>query len=444
MRWAKILAILAALGIVAAAVVFVVVRARIGEAPDAPPTGSRVEGVERPFGATAPWNVPVAGLPLDPRSDDWRDRLWRWAVGNNHPDDPDSDPNRGRFGVEFGFDDAVGDFAVPVYSAADATTTMRVRQRDNWKGGFTLGPEDRIPWNPGWRPAGGSDAKMVIIDPETGRHWSLWGLVAVDEHGRYNDSQCLSHLLGIGYDRRTDLCAGGATLTVDSSGAPVDYRTYTGNDPQARGVGIQELAMLVLPEEVESGAIRHALSMVTYNTLGGPVCGPEVVDTSSPEFGVTCANAVAPAGQLESLTGGAFCGPDAQRGDDDDTRRTRAVPEGMRFALHVTDAEIDAWLDQRGYEGELRRTARIFAVALRDYGWMITGTTCFSAELLAAGATNPATAKQWRDLGIADTGKKLLSGLFTRERIVAIAPAVNECSDRPPSRFSCPADDSHY
>ena len=103
MRWAKVLAIVAALAVVAAAVVVVAVRASIGSAPEAPPAGSAVAGLERPFGASAPWNVPVAQVPLDSRSDEWRDRLWRFAIGNETPDHPDSDPNRGRFGVEFGF-----------------------------------------------------------------------------------------------------------------------------------------------------------------------------------------------------------------------------------------------------------------------------------------------------------------------------------------------------
>jgi hypothetical protein len=444
MRWAKVLAIVAALAVVAAAVVIVVVRASIGSAPEAPPSGSTVAGLVRPFGDAAPWNVPAADVPLDSRSDEWRDRFWRFAIGNATPDDPDADGNRGRFGVEFGFDEPAADFAVPVYSAADATTTRRVRQRSGWQGGFNLGPDDTIPWNPGWRPSGGSDSKMVILDPESGREWGLWGLVKTEPDGRYNDSQCLTHVLGIGYDRETDLCAGGATLVVDSTGRPIDYRTYTGNDPKARGVGIPELAMLTLPSEVASGAIRHALSMPVYNTMGGPRCGPEVVDTSAPEFGVTCGDAVAPAGQLESATGLTGCGPDGQRHDDARTRRQRAVPEGMRFALRASDADIAAWLDQRGYQGRLRETARIFAVALRDYGWMVTGTSCFSAEFIAAGSTNPATARQWRDLGIDGNGKDLLFGLLTRERIVALAPAVNECSDGPASRFACQADTTHY
>lgn len=445
MRTGRVAAVVAAGVVVAGAVVVVVVRSAAGPVPSGPRTGSDLSGVTRPFGPTAPWNVAVAGLPNDPRSDDWRDRLWWFGIANADPDHPEADPSRGRFGVEFGFDPAGSDFSVPLYSAADATTTRRVRHRAGWKGGWNLGPNDRIPWNPGWRPSQGSDAKAVVIDPATGRQWSLWGLADFDEHGDFDDAQCLGNRLGgDGYDRRTDLCAGGVSLTQAPDGTPMDYRTYTGNDPAARGSGIPELAMMVMPSEVRSGTIEHALSMVVYNTMIGPRCDASVTDTSSPAFGTTCGDAVAPAGQFEGVRPTTPCGPDGTRHESLEQRRRRTVPEGMRFALRISDADIDAWLDSRRYSGALRDTARTFAVALRDYGWFITGTSCYSAEIIAAGATNPETATAWRGLGIDGTGKDLLWGLFQRERIVTIASAFNECANGSVSRFACPAGVTRY
>jgi hypothetical protein len=445
MRRAKVvLAIVAASAVVVAAVVYVALRQSAGTPPTAPPSGSSIPATARPFGDSAPWNVPVAGLAPDPRSNDWRDRFWWNSIGNADAAHPERNPDRGHFGVVFGLGDADADFAVPLYSAADATTTRRVRQRAGWPGGWNLGPDDHIPWNPGWRPSRGSDAKAVVIDPATGREWGLWGLVAPDEDGGYDDGQCLGHAVGAGYDRATDLCAGGATLTVDPTGAPIDYRTYTGNDPKARGSGIPELAMLTRPEEVRSGAIRHALSILIYNTMAGPKCGPEVEDTTGAGFGDTCGDAVAPAGQLESENHAKGCGPDTERGDSDRTRRKRAVPDGMRFALRLSDADIDSWLDSRHYEGQLRETARVFAVALRDYGWFVTGTSCYAATFIAAGASNPTTAKLWRELGIQGDGRDLLYGLLTRRRIVAIEPATNECADGTTSHFACPAAITRY
>ncbi len=54
----------------------------------------------------------------------------------------------------------------------------------------------------------------------------------------------------------------------------------------------------------------------------------------------------------------------------------------FRFALDITDAEIESWLDSRGYQNAKRRTAAIFARALRDYGWMITDTSGFATSVV--------------------------------------------------------------
>jgi hypothetical protein len=440
----RIIAVGLALLVVAGAVAFVTLKASLGTAPSAPPSGSAFRNFQRPFGDTAPWNVPVAGLPLAPRSDEWRDRFWYHSRANKFPDDPDRDPQLADHGIMFGLDDDPdNDFSVAVYDASDATTTMKVRQREAWNGLWDLGPDQEIPWNPGWRASTGSDAILLVLDPATGRQWALWGLVQEGSDGSFNDTQCWSHKLGTGYNRATHLCAGGATLAADSTGQVLDYRTYRGNQPGARGSGIPELAMLTFPEEVAQGAIRHALMMPVYNTMGGPTCGADVTSMADPQLGTTCGRAIAPAGNLESPSAHRNrCGPLAN--ESDATLRKMAVPEGARFALRMSDADIEAWLDGRDYSGEKRETARIFAVALRDYGWFITDTSCFAAEFQVAGSANPRTAVQWRDLGITGDGRDLLHGLMTRDRIVTIAPATNHCVDGTTSEFDCPADVTGY
>ncbi len=447
MRRTRLLAVGAAFVVVAAAVIVAVVHSSLGNAPVAPPSGSSFSGFTRAFGATAPWNTPVAGLPLASRSNDWRDRFWYYSVANSDPAHPDRDPHLGDHGVMFGLDSNPDvDFSVAVYDATDATTMMQVRHRSGWNGLWNIAPDQKIPWNPGWRASTGSDAILVVLDPATGREWGLWGLVQKGADGSYNDTQCWSHKLdGTGYDRAADLCAGGAVLDTDPSGQPIDYRTYTGNEPGARGVGIPELAMLTLPSEVQAGEIDHALMMPVYDTMGGPTCPADVTSESDPRLGTSCGMAFAPAGDLENPTRDATsCGPDASNGITQDARRRQAVPEGTRFALQVTDAQIDAWLDSRHYTGELRRTARIFAVALRDYGWFITDTSCYAAEFQVAGGSNPSAAAEWRQLGITGDGRDLLSGLLTRDRIVAIEPAINRCANGTTSRFQCPAASSSY
>ena len=432
--------------LVAAAVVFAVGKASFHVTPTKP-SGSSFSSWVPPFAATAPWNVPVKGLAVDVRSDMWRDRFWNYAIANLNPDHPEQDLNRGHHDILFGLETATGgdptrDFSIAVYNAIDATTTRRVRQRSGWNFPFNIAEGEQIPWNPGWRSSTGSDSILLVVDPRNGRLWSLGGLVQAAPDGSYNDSQCLLRKLSVGYDRATDLCAGGATTLRNPDGTVADYRTFAGNDPVARGVGISDLAMLTFPEEVRTGAIRHALMMGTVNTMIGPPCDASV-GVDDPAFGDTCGRALAPAGSFERISDTGNC-QGAQAASALLRQRQESVPEGMRFSLDITDTQIDTWLDQRGYTGAKRSTARTFAVALRDYGWFVTDTTCFGADFQVASAANPATLSSWRSLGITGDGRDLLWGLMTRERVRAYEPAVNDCVDGTSSRFECHAVTTHY
>jgi hypothetical protein len=306
-------------------------------------------GYRRPYADDAPWNVPVAGLPRHERSERYVQLLWSEA-----PDRP------GNFNL--GFDT----YTYPVYCAEDALDWYPIRTQ--WD---TAIDGELIPWHPAWRPAPGTDAQVIILDPARGREWNLWQ-VAFD----------------------------GATVhATNASLLPEDYRTYGGGNPPSRGIGIQYLAMLVRPEEIARGRIAHALSM--------PISNPDGTYY------------VAPATKLENNVDGA-----------------RGIPEGMRFALDVSDAEIAAWLETLPPElpAATVRAAEIIAVALRDYGWFITDT--------AGGATfqfeaNVTAGEEWRELGLGpmqvhdyeEYPRDLLDGLITPERLYAVVP-----SDRyPPS-----------
>ncbi len=117
-------------------------------------------------------------------------------------------------------------------------------------------------------------------------------------------------------------------------------------------------------------------------------------------------------------------------------RVKNGVPEGTRFVLTITDAELDDWVaalpDQLSPAG--RDAARTIANALREYGWFITDTSGaaqiqFEARISAGSA--------WDELGLADNSegaadlpRDLLDGLLTPERIYAIVP-----SDRYPPKL---------
>lgn len=295
---------------------------------------------QRPYGPRAPWNVPVAGLPRHPESDRYRDLLWE--------DAPSARP--GNFNLNFWA------YTYPVYYVPDATEEAAVESRRGNLNG------QKIPWNPTWEPAPGTDAQIVLLDPRTGREWNFWQV-------EYRDG------------------------TVHASNANLvdgDYRTKEDGFAPSRGIGVQYLAMLVRPEEVQQGEIQHALSMPIRNTDG--------------------THSVPPATKLEH------------------PGRPDGIPEGMRFALQVTDQEIEAWLDSLPPEvAQMRSYARVLANALRDYGWFITDTSG-GAHLqheawVSAGQEWSAFGLDTVRVGEKEYPRDLADGLIARERIYAIVPS---------------------
>jgi len=307
----------------------------------------RPQDYQRPYGPNAPWNIPVKGIAKHPDSDLWVDRLWRLSTA----------ARPGNFNLG-GFED----YSYPVYTASEATMQIPVKSRNpDWS---NLHGKS-IPWNPKWKPARGSDAQVIILDPETGREWNLFQV-------------------------RFD----GKTLTV-SNGNLVegDYRTKEDGFPPSRGCGIQYLAMLTRPEEIMQGAIRHALSMPAKNP-NSKFFVPPATKTDGSKFGIP-----------------------------------EGVPEGMRFALNVTDEVIEEWIQGLPKElGEATRySARVIAVALRDYGWIITdnsGGAFFQFE------SNGTAGEKWKVLGLdkreidgQEYPRDLLNGLLKKERIYALVPS---------------------
>jgi hypothetical protein len=97
----------------------------------------------------------------------------------------------------------------------------------------------------------------------------------------------------------------------------------------------------------------------------------------------------------------------------------------------VSDADISAWL--AGLPSCVspvgKASLRVLAVALRDYGMMLTDHAG-SAHVQLADVANPATRAAWAGLGLAaqtcGNGKEYprdaLDGLVTQGRLVALAP----------------------
>ncbi|HUQ68646.1 MAG TPA: hypothetical protein VM165_03925 [Planctomycetaceae bacterium] len=222
----------------------------------------------------------------------------------------------------------------------------------------------KIPWNPLWKSPSGTDGGVIVLDAELGLEWDL-------SKAEY----------------RNQLIKADAANLVTG-----DYRTREDGFLPSRGSGLPYLAMLVRPEEVELGKIEHALSMTIANV-------------STTEF--------APPASKAAFTRGLRLG----------------VPAGTRFSLRYTDEEIDKWLSKlpKKLSDRTRETARIIAVALRDYGWFITDS---SPGNLLQFESNVTAEKKWAKLGF-DTVKvlkdeyprDLVNGLFTADRVVAYAPS---------------------
>lgn len=223
----------------------------------------------------------------------------------------------------------------------------------------------RLPWNPAWKSPAGSDRQVILLDPPTGREWNLWR---------------------VGFKNGRRVCTNGNLV-------PGSYWTREVGFAPSRGCGIPYLAMLVRPQEVEAGLIAHALSM--------PVLNPD-----SQVY-------VAPATKLEGKR----------------SAIPNGIPEGMRFVLDVSDADIEGWIAAlpSALPAATRRSARVIARALRDYGWFVTDTSGGAhlqfEEWGSAGAA-------WQSLGLGtieanwkEYPRDLLDGLLRRDRIRALVPS---------------------
>ena len=376
------------------------------------PTTTTPAVVQPQNGPTA-WSTPAAGIPTSPRSADWAARYAQYADPRDH------EPS-----INFGLGAASGDYSVPIYDAAEATGRSRVFQRPahNWNGRFDIATGGTIPWNPSWLPADGTDGHMVIIDSRTGEEFDVWALSTPSFSPSYlSQLECLQSVENVlaGYNTTRDLCAAAVMRIREPSGATADVRTYTGNYPATTEVGVQNSAGIATPDEVASGRIPHALRMAVSltATMSGPRCPADVTSPDDPRVGTTCGVAVAPAGKFNAAN--RVSTPEAL---------TKTIAQGTRVVVDVTDAEIEQWLTSRGYTGAQRSTARIFAVALRDYGMIQVMTSGGGWSIPVSGARNPATEAGWRNLGITGDGRDLLDGLVQPNKLRVLSPPTNTCN----------------
>ena len=351
------------------------------------------------FGDNASWNRPVTDFGEAPGMGDYPRRLT--AAGKLTP--------------------AFSAYSVPILDRAQATTTAKVFQ-PSWAAAqltSALPAGGTIPWHPAWANSvpPGNDRTLIIVDRTTGEVWELWivGTPGLD---------CLTwaNVFGGLY------VPGGYKLSVAAVSYWRDCRTAV-DDGRVwlRGCGLHKLAMIVRAQEVLDGAIRHALPLTVPNPMFGPMANPPIGGAGA-GAGTTRGFYMRPATRLEHADP-ATLGLGGVTTTATDAQRARSVPSGMRFAIRATDADISAWLDSRGYTGALRQTARIFAVALRDYGAIVAETGGMSSGIHGIetdGLADPATRYLWAQAGITGDGtdyplRDLLAGLVSADRLFVVA-----------------------
>lgn len=323
------------------------------------------EKYKRPFGNNAPWNRPVKEISLHTESDKYSNLFWN-----------ESPPKPGNFNLTF------YDYTYPVYHAKDAIGQYTVRSKYNWG---NLGGR-KIPFNPNkFKAAPGSDGQIIILDSVKGYEYDLWQVDFENNEIHISNGNLIQK--GI----------------YPAWGNPGDYWIKENGYSSSRGCGIQYYAMLVAPEEIMQGEIRHALSAPIRNTSGEEYFQP------------------------------------ATKIEHEDN--PPGIPEGMRFFLDVTDSEIENWINSlpEDLPEVTKYSARIIAKALRDYGWFITDTSGGAGFQFEAYAS---AREKWKDLGLcfSDSGpgdieinykaypRDLLDGLLKQTKIKALVPS-NEYPD---------------
>ncbi len=366
-----------------------------------------------PYSNTMPWRQPAATFGRSEALERYVDRYWDYS----DRDAWDKPELKGRAFL------TTGDYSVPVFDARKATRTRKYFITD-----WGWGQDGVIPWDDSFTGGGGSDNGVVVHNPDTGEIWAVWA-----DQGA-NFTGCLGKMLK-GYSAFTDMCVGSAYKMLNDDGTSADARNWSG-EFVSLGNGMPPMSALVTSWEVASGKIPHALSATVFNPMFGPACAPEQMSTEA--AGVDCGFYVAPATRIEHVEG-AHTGCNVRNEPNTPAWRSKTIPHGLRLALNVTDDEINQWLDRRGFTEPLRTTARVFAVAMRDYGWIVTVTGCSSVAFQVDGFKNPDSKAIWEQLGITsnDVSATLLDGLMTRDRLYAVTPSppIRTTKQPAPGRF---------
>lgn len=315
------------------------------------------------------------------------------------------------------------DYSTPIYDYTDRDQTKSARafqvgwsqnQQSFSHSGFRIG--DNIPWNSSWKPGTGNDNILHIVNYQTGEAWEVWGVG--QNKALCNDIFGPNNQAGYDANNANHLCVASVEHYTNL------YTAIDGSTIVGRGMGINNLALVVRAKEVASGNIGHAIPLTVTNAMFGPAMVSPKDDPLQSGAGFTKGFYVKPATRLEHESGTTLANGPNGTNDLSDTMRAKTVPSGMRFAINVTDTDINNWLDYKNYTGVKRTTAATFARAWRDYGGVVAETGRFGIRIETDGVIGPAK-QDWANLGLYNIANDSISnidfeGLITRDNVYVV------------------------
>lgn len=288
------------------------------------------------FAANSAWNQTVTGATVLPDSDQQILVTYRVLRGDSsslHP--PGPPPTTWPF-MDVNYDH----YSVPVFLMGQGQQSVLICDYDGslrWTNPKLpidqAGGPVTVPAPAGTvRPAGPqdtwSDGHLVLYNPDTFMEYDFWQATTV------RNVECDS--LGGGRTGTTILEAGAIDF-FDTRGAGANLDTYS----SARATGPPLLAGLILPEDVESGAIKHALALAV----------PGLRNTSAD-----------PQDPLSSD----YFHPTSTTETDYYNTDPHALAAGQRVRLRPTIVDDEGYpIDENQ---QLAPITRLFLTALRSYG----------------------------------------------------------------------------
>jgi hypothetical protein len=306
------------------------------------------------FASDSAWNQTADQANVLPDSDQQILVTYRVLRGDTTTLSPEGPPSTTWPFMDISYDE----FSIPVFLAGSEETSVPLCNYsgeldwtnpkvlpDTWQtpGGPVIIPTPARQIRPAGPLGNESDGHLVLYNPDTTVEYDFWQATTV------RDGECQSR--GGGLSGASILEAGMVDFfDVHGAGANPAGNEYA----SARASGVPLLAGLILPEDVESGAISHALACGIPN--------PRNINRDSPVEGVDYFH---PASRPEET----FFNSDPN-----------AVAQGQRIRLKPTLVDEEgAAID----ETELAPITRMFLAALRTYGAYVldnAGGFSFSAE----------------------------------------------------------------